>query len=543
MKAKLFLLAGMVSIILTACTSDIFMEDMAARRGSGLKVEVTDGKADTRADYSGFPSTSFETGDAIGVYAFDGSSYVTSNIRFVKQSDGSWLPDEEVPYNEDYSYYAYFPYRSTVYTPSTSGMVDAVDTKFASFISDASNYFWKADQSTKANFTYSNLMIAKGSITDVDDDAVTVKFTMAHKRGLAVFNGAVGSFSFSGNLPYQMSSAKYFLMKPDTSTSFTDGEETYPLSAPAGEYVSKRIPTPDYLKFTALEAGTFTLTIPSSVNTSYVTSVSYSVDGGETWVTTPNSSSAVTITTPTVAAGGEVLWKGIAKSYGYSTTNNYNSKFTSTCRFTISGNIMSLLNEDSFKNMVSLLQNYTFIHLFYNNAYLISAENMKLPATTLTSGCYQSMFQGCTSLTTTPVLPATTLANDCYRDMFYGCTSLTSAPELPATTLRGSCYYRMFQGCTNLTSAPELPATKLAQSCYYGMFQVCTSLTSAPELPATTLASSCYQSMFSGCTSLSTAPVLPATTLANDCYSGMFSGCTGLNSAPELPATTLQSYC
>ena len=37
MKAKLFLLAGMVSMILAACTSDIFMEDMAAKRGSGLK--------------------------------------------------------------------------------------------------------------------------------------------------------------------------------------------------------------------------------------------------------------------------------------------------------------------------------------------------------------------------------------------------------------------------------------------------------------------------------------------------------------------------
>lgn len=34
------------------------------------------------------------------------------------------------------------------------------------------------------------------------------------------------------------------------------------------------------------------------------------------------------------------------------------------------------------------------------------------------------MFLGCTSLTQVPVLPATTLANGCYQHMFDGCTSL-----------------------------------------------------------------------------------------------------------------------
>ena len=34
--------------------------------------------------------------------------------------------------------------------------------------------------------------------------------------------------------------------------------------------------------------------------------------------------------------------------------------------------------------------------------------------------------------------------------MFQGCTSLTQAPELPATTLASYCYYSMFSGCTSL---------------------------------------------------------------------------------------------
>ena len=45
----------------------------------------------------------------------------------------------------------------------------------------------------------------------------------------------------------------------------------------------------------------------------------------------------------------------------------------------------------------------------------------------------------------------TTLAVYCYNSMFSGCTGLTSAPELPATTLASSCYNSMFRGCTNIS--------------------------------------------------------------------------------------------
>lgn len=241
MKTKNIIIAGLAGLLLTACAEDVTEQKMSMTSSCALKIEVSDNPAATRADYSGFPSTTFETGDAIGLYAFDGSSYVASNIRFVKQSDGSWTPDEEVPYVVDYTYYAYFPYRSTTYTPSTSGTVDAVDTKFDSFITDASNYFWQADQSTKAGYTYSNLMIAKGTITDADDDAVTIKFTMAHKRGLAVFTGDASEATFTGNIPYLIGDTKQFLMKPSSATSFTDNRGTYSMTASAGEYATHNI--------------------------------------------------------------------------------------------------------------------------------------------------------------------------------------------------------------------------------------------------------------------------------------------------------------
>jgi len=245
MRIKNFIIAGLAGLLLTACTEDVAEQRMSMTSSCALKIEVSDNPAATRADYSGFPSTTFETGDAIGLYAFDGSSYVASNIRFVKQSNGSWLPDEEIPYVDDYTYYAYFPYRSTTYTPSTSGTVDDIDIKFDSFITDASNYFWQADQSTKAGYTYSNLMIAKGVVTDADDDAVTIKFTMAHKRGLAVFTVDAAEATFTGNIPYLIGDTKQFLMKPSTATSFTDDIGTYSLTASAGEYTVHNVSLPN----------------------------------------------------------------------------------------------------------------------------------------------------------------------------------------------------------------------------------------------------------------------------------------------------------
>jgi hypothetical protein len=65
--------------------------------------------------------------------------------------------------------------------------------------------------------------------------------------------------------------------------------------------------------------------------------------------------------------------------------------------------------------------------------------------------------------------------------MFYGCTSLTKAPDLPATTLASKCYRTMFSNCDGLIEAMDvIPATTLGYSCYSMMFYKCISLTKAP---------------------------------------------------------------
>ena len=295
--------------------------------------------------------------------------------------------------------------------------------------------------------------------------------------------------------------------------------------------------TEKYLTFVALEPGSFTYH-GSSGNTS----IQYSIDSGNTWEVLQSNTAS-----PSIQVNNSIMFKG--NLIPFTDTDDEDELlgvgyFSSTCRYKVEGNIMSLLYGDNFEHKTSLAdKNYAFFNLFSGSTNLVSAENLELPAITLGTFCYNGMFYRCTSLTTAPVLPTTTLAYYCYGSMFNRCTSLTTAPALPATTLAEYCYSSMFGGCTSLTTAPALPAETLADYCYQNMFQGCTSLTTAPVLSATTLAQNCYSFMFAGCTSLTTAPVLPATTLSNICYGYMFSGCTSLTTAPVLSATTLANSC
>ena len=192
-----------------------------------------------------------------------------------------------------------------------------------------------------------------------------------------------------------------------------------------------------------------------------------------TWTTvTPNAAPTYFIT---LNAGEKVYIKGSNNAY-YDISWSTQGYFTSTGKFNVSGNIMSLLYADDFQNKTTLSSSDTFSYLFYHVDKLLSAEHLVLPATTLTNNCYGNMFDGCSSLTTAPELPATTLAVSCYAYMFYGCSSLTTAPELPATTIDINCYAYMFYGCSSLTTAPDLPATTLVNNCYKSMFAYCSSL-------------------------------------------------------------------
>ncbi len=236
MNIKHFLFAGLMAAMSLASCSD-YMEDKSPNVPGSLKIEVADaGLGTTRAVYSGY-TTTFESGDQIGLYAVKGNRIVTNNACFTY--DGSeWTTSSIVEYNDGYTYYAYYPYVAAPYSPDFSA--SGVDAIFDDYIDDASNKFHQQNQSTKANYQASDLMIAQGA----DAGSNTVSFAMLHKKGLAVFDGEGAlEATFSGdNKPYTHSSKRFFLMKPSTATEFTDDDAgTYSLSASAGKYVTHNI--------------------------------------------------------------------------------------------------------------------------------------------------------------------------------------------------------------------------------------------------------------------------------------------------------------
>ena len=149
--------------------------------------------------------------------------------------------------------------------------------------------------------------------------------------------------------------------------------------------------------------------------------IEYSTDGS-TW-TTKTMNSSTTANTFTCPANGKLYLRGVNDGW---CTHNYYTVNTITCsgQHNVGGNIMSLLYGSEFKDKTTFPNNSVFQELFRNNTTLVNAQDLQLPATTLTQFCYYAMFLDCSSLTTAPELPATTLANYCYSYMFEGCSKL-----------------------------------------------------------------------------------------------------------------------
>lgn len=254
-------------------------------------------------------------------------------------------------------------------------------------------------------------------------------------------------------------------------------------------------------------------------------SLEYKIDNGQ-W--TPYSEGIE------VTNGQKIQWRGNLSSN--SSTRVFSA--SNDVRYDVWGNINSIYDYDTLTTNC-----YDYQYFFGSDYWVVNADRLVLPATTMAQTSYKCMFNLATSLLTPPVLPATTLANDCYSQMFKGAHSLLYAPQLPAMTVPYGAYYEMFGNCRSLVNPPALPATTIGEGAYMRCFMGCTSLTSMPDLPAMTVPTDGYNSMFASCTSLTEAKELPATTLGNYAYKLMFGGDINLVSAPTiLPCMTLWPY-
>ena len=210
----------------------------------------------------------------------------------------------------------------------------------------------------------------------------------------------------------------------------------------------------DYLTFKVRTGGTICWKAFGSVTKT----IQYSINNGA-WTALTSSSTGATIS---VETGDVVRFKG--SNTTYATSNSAYSGFDGgTATYDVSGNIMSLIYGDNFDGKTALEGEYNFCSLF-KQSKAVSAENLILPAMSLTNCCYRAMFSKCTTLEVAPALPATTLADYCYYYMFEEC-EITSAPELPAQTLASNCYGNMFLGCTSLNYIKCLAVNKSASGC------------------------------------------------------------------------------
>lgn len=244
---------------------------------------------------------------------------------------------------------------------------------------------------------------------------------------------------------------------------------------------------PDYLCFTALEAGQFTLTIPAAVTPTYLSYVEWSKDG-RTWTRLTVDDTAQSITTPIIPVGGKVYWRGSGSRMAYDYSVNKYSVFSSTGTFDVSGDLRSLLFSDDFENVATTNQRYCFTGLFYG-ASVVNASNLRLALT----------------------------GNSAYMYCFRGCTQLLHAPALmEGNTIMQWQFHSTYDGCTNLVTGTDLQATSVGvRGCYY-TYKSCTSLVKAPNISSiTTIGNGGLSAMFHGCSSLTYIKCL-ATSLYDD---------------------------
>ena len=131
----------------------------------------------------GYPKSSFDAGEAIGLYAVSKDGLVViPNVKLTKGQDGNWKTenDQRFLFTTNYSYFAYYPYRNSPYPLDVNVNAATADEFFKDKIAK-----WEPanDQKEESALVSQDLQVASGV---VKADASTLEFNMARQVGLAV---------------------------------------------------------------------------------------------------------------------------------------------------------------------------------------------------------------------------------------------------------------------------------------------------------------------------------------------------------------------
>lgn len=185
-------MAALLPLLLASCTQEELLLP-ESDNAIPLSVTVTDDgyvstdNAVTRVAENGY-ATNFTAGDACGLYIVRGGKLLCTNIKLTATTVGSslqWQPPTGTTLAgglKNEKYFLYYPYQSNM-----TGKVDAAATDAAGFFAPLVNGWQpKADQSTYANYTASDLMTAEGTATLRADGKLVLSFSMTHRMALAV---------------------------------------------------------------------------------------------------------------------------------------------------------------------------------------------------------------------------------------------------------------------------------------------------------------------------------------------------------------------
>src|SRR5574344_443824 len=254
MKTKI--ISRMVFMALVAlfsgCSSEDVITDSVKRDNLALTVSQENfaglDSVKTRTTDSG-TSTTFSSGDAIGIYVVNGSTVTNANLKYT-YNGSSWSNDTygaNVPFVPGGKYFAYYPYVSSYTANSVTASATTADDFFANVIS---GWTPSTDQSTHDKYTAQDLMVSMATV----DGSTGYTFSMAHQMALMEMDfaqiefwqrtgtstGTSGDkYRFESHTPYDISGngSKYrLLVKPSTAKTTVTGRIYSDLTTNSGAW-------------------------------------------------------------------------------------------------------------------------------------------------------------------------------------------------------------------------------------------------------------------------------------------------------------------
>ena len=259
--------------LFSGCSSEDVITDSVKRDNLALTVSQENfaglDSVKTRTTDSG-TSTTFSSGDAIGIYVVNGSTVTNANLKYT-YNGSSWSNDTygaNVPFVPGGKYFAYYPYKDTYDASSVTSSATTADDFFANVISG-----WDpgTDQSTHALYTAKDLMVSEATV----NASTGYTFSMAHQMALMEMDfaqirwgtndGKIGyKYRFDSYSPLDMGGGKYrLLVKPSSAVVVAGKVYTSITATNQAWYISETSPAKANYKVYTLGGAAASMTVGS----------------------------------------------------------------------------------------------------------------------------------------------------------------------------------------------------------------------------------------------------------------------------------------